>query len=427
MSIVFCLCLAPIVLQAQPVIADHTVIDRYSTIPDEYFPVINSMLLNIAGESHSRGYRYGLELLAAQDSRLSVSVDRDDGPEAPTTNHLRVFGSARWPNGNWDVAVGEEDLWTTQWAVDVFVNTIKYQAETANNPFTAMGFGWCYDMIDQGLTGSADPVYGCRWAGRSEYYNGTGSSISFSGSPGWGQWGLDNADSISLGGPRVTMNMYIRAVEAARKASSETEVFFTTGVVDYKSTSYPSGREDLYQNDVKHEYIRDYVRNSSDDLYLFDYADILCWSEDGVERTETWEGHTYQKIVLDYVGDYDGGEGGCHISESACLRLGKAMVWMLARMAGWDGGVTSTREVSDQDLSYNLYPNPARERVTITNDLGEIADIQLMDNSGRVLLSKPNTSLPAEIDLTGLNLSRQIYLLKINNRVNVKVLRLVML
>jgi hypothetical protein len=103
------------------------------------------------------------------------------------------------------------------------------------------------------------------------------------------------------------------------------------------------------------------------------------------------------------------------------------MVWMLARMAGWDGGVTSSPEVSGQNISYNLYPNPARDRVTISNNLGEVADIQLMDNSGRVLLSRQNISLPAEIDLTGLNLSRQVYLLKVNNSVNVQVLRLVML
>ena len=36
-------------------------------------------------------------------------------------------------------------------------------------------------------------------------------------------------------------------------------------------------------------------------------------------------------------GDYDGGDGGCHISQEGCLRLAKAMRVLLAKKAGWDG------------------------------------------------------------------------------------------
>ena len=33
----------------------------------------------------------------------------------------------------------------------------------------------------------------------------------------------------------------------------------------------------------------------------------------------------------------DGGYGACHIGQEGCVRLAEASVWLLARIAGWDG------------------------------------------------------------------------------------------
>jgi hypothetical protein len=89
---------------------------------------------------------------------------------------------------------------------------------------------------------------------------------------------------------------------------------------------------------VKNEYIRNYVSNTTDGI-LFDYADILCWDENGrATRTWTdWSGtqEVYSTISPDNSLDLDGAyqkDDGDHIGERGALRLAKALWWMLAKM-----------------------------------------------------------------------------------------------
>jgi hypothetical protein len=77
---------------------------------------------------------------------------------------------------------------------------------------------------------------------------------------------------------------------------------------------------------------------------LFDYADILSWSDTGQQNVQSWTDYggvsrQYQMIHPDNMKDLDGSytEDGDHIGQRGALRLGKALWWMLARMAGWDG------------------------------------------------------------------------------------------
>ena len=106
-----------------------------------------------------------------------------------------------------------------------------------------------------------------------------------------------------------------------------TKVFFTTGPVDNVYNS-----EQGYNASVNWTKIRNYVAADSTRI-LFDYADILCHDDDGTTNTRTWSGHTYPYITSTNLGDGSIG----HIGEAGAIRLGKAMWWMLARMAGWDG------------------------------------------------------------------------------------------
>lgn len=330
-----------------PIVADHTVVDRYDDIPQEYIDIVKTMWLDVPGESHSSGYRKGCELLEAADPRYQVNVVESGTPEGPTDQHLRVSRATRNAYNNWSYGYGEANWYTNAQAITRTKDHLSY-ANTHDLEIAAMGFGWCWDMTwHNNPTGTVDSTYQVRWAGSSE-----------GGPDGDKAWGLDEGD-YALTDNRVNMNTYISATEEyiAHCAANgyPTAVFFTTGPVDGGGSG-----ENRYQRYLKHEHIRAHVQ--AHNRVLFDYADILSWGDDGTLNTDTWNGsdnpppydgvpRTFPHIHPDNMKDLDGSyeEDGDHIGERGALRLAKAMWWMLARLAGWDGNSTT----SDRDGNWS--------------------------------------------------------------------------
>ena len=126
-------------------------------------------------------------------------------------------------------------------------------------------------MVGYPSSNGIDPVYQVRWVGRS-----------IGGPDGDMCWGLD-AEDFSLTGNRVCMDTYLSAtqqyIDHCHMNNYPTKVFFTTGPAD--DIDLPG-----YQMQLKHEYIRRFVNNAINGI-LFDYADILCWSNDGQLNTKT--------------------------------------------------------------------------------------------------------------------------------------------
>jgi hypothetical protein len=311
------------------IIADHTVVDQYSAIPDTYIDAVKTMWLNVPGESHSAAYRVGLDLLEALDPRYAVNVTTSGEPEGYTDQYLRMcmatWGDVDNPTG-WRYGYGEEDWYTSAQAVAQTKTHLTY-ANTNGLEIAAMGFAWCWDMTSgNNPGGGTDPVYQVRWAG---------SSVG--GPEGDLRWGLD-AEDQALTGNSVCMDTYLNAVDEynahCQANGYPTRVFFTTGPVDSSSNTGENG----YQRYLKHQYMRNYVQALGDGI-LFDYADILTWGDDGTQNTVTWTdyGGTEQTFPFIHPDNLLGGDVG-HIGEVGALRLGKALWWMLARMAGWEPG-----------------------------------------------------------------------------------------
>jgi hypothetical protein len=277
------------------------------------------MWVTVPGESHSEAYRVGLTLLESAYPAYQVNVTESGTPEPFTDQHLRV-SRATWGDysnsSGWIYSYGEEDWYTSATSISRTKAGITY-CNTNNLAIAAIGFGWCWDMLFPPATASADVVYGCHWYGFSE--------------PTAGAWGLDAGD-YALTGNAVCMDTYLAATKAyidyCVANGYSTKVFFTTGPVD---NTYYTG-ETGYQGYVKHEYIRNYVAADPSRI-LFDYADILCYDDNGTPTTITWNGHTYPAGTA--TNTYGGAIG--HISSAGAIRLAKAMWWMLARMAGWNG------------------------------------------------------------------------------------------
>lgn len=316
----------------EAIVADHTIVEKYKDIPAFWIEKVKSMWVDIPGESHSSGYRIGVELLETLDNRFSVNRTESGTPEGFTDKHLRI-SRATWTGSGWAYSYGEEDWYTNSNAIQATKNHITY-ANTHNLEIAAFGFGWCWDMTwHNSPGGTIDPVYQVRWAG---------SSVD--GPEGDLRWGLDAEDKV-LTGNSVSMDTYLNAtqqyIDHVKSAGYSTKVFFTTGPVDGGGNTGESG----YQRHLKHERIRDYVRAHGH--ILFDYADILCWDDGGNEKTVSWQDHggtvrTYQYIHPDNMLDLEGNyvEDGDHIGERGAVRLAKALWWMLARIAGWDGRST---------------------------------------------------------------------------------------
>ncbi len=304
------------------IIADHTAVEGYDNIPAYWMNEVKKMLFVMGGESHGRAYMYGLELLANEDSDLSVVTHYGaSAPPSYTESNLRASRAYRF-GGSWSNSMGEEDCFTNSSARTNVRTGISYMDNNYSGRIV-QGFGWCWDMSWGAAPSSQkDPAYGCGWAG-----------TSVGGPDGNKRWGLDSGDS-SITGNSVCMQTYLDAVSSYNNIEGSDVVFvYTTGPVD----GYPG--ENNYQRYIKHEFIRDYVNENGG--VLFDYADILSWNYNtGSETTATWNDHTFPSgnpVLATGGTGYNRGHGGCHISADGCRVIAKASVWMLARIAGWDG------------------------------------------------------------------------------------------
>ena len=364
LSIVFLLGYISLTSNAQ-IIADHTVVDKYDQIPQQYIDAVKTMLVDIAGESHSAAYRDGMELLEALDANYQVTTYNGTLP-APSSAYVRLGRHG---------TVGEADFYTSTSAIEAYKTHITNQNETSN-PYDVMGFGWCWDMDRNGSGGTIDPEYDVRWSG---------SSVG--GPDGDIEWGLDAGD-VSLTGNSVTMDTYLDAVEQYNQLCADsgysTKIVFTTGPVDMYG-----GTEEGFQREIKHDYIRDYVA-ADETRILFDYADILCWNDDGEYYTSTWDDGGEDRAHANIHPDNLEGGYTAHIGNVGALRLAKAMWWMLARIAGWEEDNTSVEQaVDDNDLNPDIEVYVANDyiRVNTSNDFNA-GEIKLFDLQGRLLKSE---------------------------------------
>ena len=295
------------------IIIDHTSIENFQKLTISQIEDAKKVLVLIPGESHSRAYGYGLELLEFENSVLDVSTDYRGAPEAYRDDAMRwSLTSRRESDGYWRYSTGEAQFFTNSSGRSDIASYIQY-LDTNYTGTIIFGFGWCWDMTwHNSPTATKDSVYGCGWAG---------SSVG--GPDGDEPWGIDDDDN-TITDNSVNLQTYLDAVDAYNALGTRVIVIYTTGPVD----SYRNS-ESGYQRWLKHEAIRNYVDKNGG--VLFDFADLLSYDYENNQRfIESWNDKEWYGINPAFDDEsYDCRDVGCHITDNACKIIGRAL-WVLA-------------------------------------------------------------------------------------------------
>jgi hypothetical protein len=145
-------------------------------------------------------------------------------------------------------------------------------------------------------------------------------------------------------------------------------------------------------HDMDDNYYEDTGEDGDSDSYggnfYQDWQDAHTLGEHYFENKKTPGG------IVDY-----GAHNTQHITAN---RKGYAMWWILARLAGWDGGATFGLISSGQE-DFKIYPNPGTESCFIEAPQGDIREIKLINPQGQVIQAdyspKPDGS-KINLDLT---------------------------